>query len=120
MWALLKKWDARVNRRIVGPKWHKRTDERMVWFAFLEKSDVNPHWHLLVSLDHDHLGDSNRRKRTDAFPKVADQVWQDLLARGSVDVQEVKDTGVNRYVTKSLDPKLARHHVIYSEFFSIN
>ena len=43
---LLKEWDARVNREIVGNKWHKRPDERIDWIAFREGVGAHPHWHL--------------------------------------------------------------------------
>lgn len=51
MRSVLKDWDAHVNRWLVGPEWHRKPDERMIWFAFPEKPEINPHWHLVVQLD---------------------------------------------------------------------
>ncbi|AZQ66603.1 hypothetical protein EF888_05275 [Silicimonas algicola] len=50
----LREWDARINREFVGSRWKERPDERMLWFAFLEDADVNPHWHLLIEVDPEH------------------------------------------------------------------
>ena len=39
-----------MNRRLAGPKWSKRPEDRMWAFYFLEKPAANPHWHGLVRL----------------------------------------------------------------------
>jgi hypothetical protein len=43
---ILKGWDARMNRRLFGPKWHKKPDERLFAFYFFEKPETNPHCSL--------------------------------------------------------------------------
>lgn len=44
--GLLEARDARCNRFLVGKKWDKRPDERLLWFAFPEALNANPHWHV--------------------------------------------------------------------------
>lgn len=99
MRALLKEWDARVNREINGPKWAKRPDERLVWFAFPEKMDVNPHWHLIVEVDP--LNETTTRAdRTARLPEIGHMHWLNLVRQGSFDCQGVDSSDVIRYVSK--------------------
>lgn len=37
----LKKWDAWTNRRLNGPQWQKRPEQRLVWFEHYNA--VHPH-----------------------------------------------------------------------------
>jgi hypothetical protein len=98
--ALLKRWDALVNRQLNQAKWSKRPDERVYWFAFTEKLEVNPHWHLLVELDPDATGE--RLRRTDAFPEIAADAWKKVVRSGTADCQEpYSEKGLN-YATKLL------------------
>lgn len=46
----LRAWDARTNRKLLGPKWHKYTSRHLQWDAFIEKIDVHPHLHLLATV----------------------------------------------------------------------
>jgi hypothetical protein len=97
----LKIWDARMNRFLVGPKWDKRPDERLVWFAFLEKAAVNPHWHLLVQLDPapSSVSAMDRQKRFEIEAKLN---WEGLVKSGDVDVKAVADPRVIDYSSKEL------------------
>lgn len=40
-------WDARVNRKLLGPNWQHSTD-RTWFFGFSEKPELSPQWHLAV------------------------------------------------------------------------
>ncbi|MEC8628925.1 MAG: hypothetical protein VXY73_02445 [Pseudomonadota bacterium] len=116
--SLLKQWDAQVNRQINGPKWVKRPDERLVWFAFLEKPDVNPHWHLMVSVDR-FIETPARQDRTDRFPEIAEKHWMDLAPKGSFDCKTVVSSAINDYVTKQLhDEACFDNFTIFSQFLS--
>ncbi len=96
---LLREWDARVNRAINGPKWASRPDERLIWFAFPEKIEVNPHWHLIVEID-PVIEKEARAERTRRMPQIAEERWLALVPRGSFDCQPVDSEKVTEYVTK--------------------
>lgn len=100
MHDLLKIWDQRMNRFLIGPKWQARPDVRMVWFAFLELPKTNPHWHLIVEADQ--LETAAQRSRLVDFGLEAERTWCKLTPRGSVDVGPFRDTGAVDYATKNL------------------
>ena len=75
---LLREWDARVNRRLNGPKWVKRPDERLVWIAFPEKMEGNFHWHLVVEVDPE-IKNPSRKARTDRLDVAAKMAWLDTF-----------------------------------------
>ena len=97
----LKIWDARMNRFLVGPKWNNRPDERLVWFAFLEKAAVNPHCPLLVELDPAPQS-ATARDRQKRFEIEAKLNWEGLVKSGDVDVKAVADQRVIEYCSKEL------------------
>jgi len=118
MRSLLKEWDARVNRTLNGPKWQDRPDERLVWFAFPEKMDVNPHWHLLVEVDPEPATET-RALRLRQLKMIAKKHWLRLLPRGSFDCQAIDSKRVVDYVTKvtAKEENLAGF-VVYREFMT--
>jgi len=119
MRALLKEWDARVNREINGPKWAKRPDERLVWFAFPEKMDVNPHWHLIVEVD-PFIETATRVDRTVRLPEIGHMHWLSLVRQGSFDCQCVESSEVIRYVTKvNANQTHFEKFVVFREFMNI-
>lgn len=50
MRRLLKHWDARVKKDLIGSRWQKKPDERMLWRAFPEKLDLTALWLLLLQV----------------------------------------------------------------------
>lgn len=119
MRSLLKEWDARVNREMNGPKWGKRPDERLVWFAFPEKLDVNPHWHMIAQVDPE-IEASDRAARTKLLPEIGHMHWLNLVRQGSFDCQGVESTKVIQYITKmSFDEKHFDSFVVFREFMNI-
>lgn len=119
MRELLKAWDARVNREINGRKWAKRPDERLVWFAFPEKMDVNPHWHMIVQVD-PHIENEERAARTECLPEIGQRHWLSLMRQGSFDCQSVESPDVIRYITKmSADNTHFEKFVVFREFMNI-
>lgn len=76
----LKAWHARVDRKLLGPKWlEKPFDVRTEFLATVEHMASNPHWHLLVR-PAGHAGGMT-------FEDVGGQVWQALQPAGSLDVR---------------------------------
>src|SRR4051812_39121907 len=71
---LIKDWDARMNRALLGPKWVDRPDERMFNFYFLEKPGVNPHWHALILLGG--FDDETLARRSEIFIQQAEIIWK--------------------------------------------
>lgn len=116
----LKEWDARMNRSLNGPRWHKRPDERLVWFAFPEKLTTNPHWHLLVAVD-DYSVTTTRAARLVEFPIYGKRHWMDLCHQGSSDAQDIETKRVIENVTKvSADPAYLEKFVLSTEIISIS
>jgi hypothetical protein len=118
MCRLLKSWDARMNRRLIGPKWAKRPDERLFAFYFLEKCVVNPHWHGLVMLDEP---DRMKRGTQSLLLRLdAESVWKKLNRSGSVDVQAVDESdGVRRYVAKGLADEIQYSSIVVPRGFDL-
>lgn len=102
MRSLLKQWDARINRFLVGPRWQKRPDERLFWFAFPEKVCVNPHWHLLAQSDPTTVLSPSRENRLEKLETQAKREWFRLLPAGSADIQPIDSSTVIGYATKAL------------------
>ena len=48
---LVREWNGRMDRRIVGKQWLKRPDERIFSLYVLEKPGSNPHWHAFIRLE---------------------------------------------------------------------
>eukprot|EP00435_Cladocopium_sp_Y103_P077069 s1_g808.t1 len=91
----LRRWDARVNRALLGKHWLVRPEERIEAFGVLEKPGCNPHWHLLVKL-------RCRHPKRD-FSEAVEEAWLALVAAGSVDIQPVDGmVGLSRYMTKTM------------------
>lgn len=107
----LKGWDARVNRELYGPKWLKHYDELLWFFAFLEKPDVNPHWHLLCRFT-----DADKLAR---FTPVAGMKWSKMLPMGTVDVQQIteKHSRVVDYVVKRVGGEIEYRNFITPDEF---
>lgn len=122
MRSLLKEWDARVNHEINGSKWAKRPDERLVWFAFPEKIDVNPHWHLVAQVDHGehYIVTQSRADRMKRLDEIGERHWLRLVSKGTFDCQSVDSDGVIGYVTKVTNrEELFEKFIIYREFMNI-
>jgi len=45
----LRVWDAAINRKLLGRNWARKQDRHLDYFAFLEKLEEFPHYHLLVN-----------------------------------------------------------------------
>jgi hypothetical protein len=117
--TLVRRWDALMNRAIVGPKWAKdqyRCD-RLFACYFLEKPEANPHWHALVRIDDQ---DPDRRSiKSNRFDELVDVKWRELISSGSTDVQTIADhLRVTDYVAKELGNPLSYERMIVADQFS--
>ena len=99
----LRDWDARLCRLLLGARWQRKPDERLLWFAFLEGHDYNPHWHLLVEA---------LPPQFELLEENVERTWTRLVASGSTDVRVVDSRqGAIRYATKML-----RNPACYANF----
>ncbi len=116
---LLRDWDARMNRKLLGKRWHRKPDERMNWIAFLETPWDNPHWHLLVQLL-DGQEAAYEETRGEEFFWCAERIWTELKPAGTLVAKDIDDPWVKNYVTKQLvDPLTWENFVIFREFFEL-
>jgi len=94
---MLRSWDARICRALLGSRWFKKPDERLVWFATWEKPDSNPHWHLLINaLPSQH----------EALDEHLERVWTTLVPSGTANLQVVSSQrGAIAYVTNDSQPR---------------
>ncbi|MBZ9939422.1 hypothetical protein LB518_24250 [Mesorhizobium sp. BR1-1-16] len=96
----LRLWDAFMNRALLGTNWQKTSDQ-LFCFYFLEKANVNPHWHGLIrffSNDEDEIS-----RQADIFDTRAQQLWVKLVPSGTVDIQPIDlQLSVVEYVAKSV------------------
>lgn len=115
----LKLWDAKCNRYLNQKNWARRPDERLLWFAFVEKLEVNPHWHLLIQID-DCVGNSARAKRNFRFPMVAAESWRKLMPSGSFDCQPIVSSGALCYSAKDLGNSVNFELFVCSREFVVN
>ena len=96
MTRTLREFDSRLNRKLLGPKWSKKTGQHVQWDAFAEKIDMHGHWHLLAKVELIKIG---------RFVVVAQEAWQSLLGVDKSDKGFKADViyniyGLAHYVTK--------------------
>ena len=112
---LLREWDGRMNRKLVGNKWVERIEDRMFPFYFLEKPITNPHWHGLVRF----VGDEPKRvKQQLIFDEQIEKLWRKLVPTGTAVVRQVYDQkGANEYVAKELYHELQYMQMVTPDEF---
>lgn len=100
---MLRAWDARVNHALLGSKWQKRPDERIVWFACLEGLNSACHWHLLARLSWDMPEAKQEKPEAVDLKGTVDFHWKRIASRGSTETLLIHDSGAHDYVTKRLN-----------------
>ena len=116
MTDVLKEWDGRVNRKLVGPDWATKVVDRMWAFYFLEKPASNPHWHGLVRFEP--YFPARRQSRAELFDLHAERIWKKLMPKGSVKILPIFDQrGVADYVSKGLPYPVSYEHFVTPDQF---
>ena len=93
----LKAWDAAVNRKLLGKKWHKMPDRNITYFAFIEKPDTNPHFHIAAQIP-EHEISYFRKQGAIAWKKLRSTDQSEVGVR----IEEIyEQEGWIRYITKS-------------------
>ncbi len=113
---LLKEWEGRMHRKMVGPDWQKRIADRMWCFYFLEKPEFNPHWHGLVQFSKYYP--TTREEQKACFRKYAEPIWKKLVPTGSVSIIPVYiQKGLSEYLAKELGNSISyENYVVPDEF----
>jgi hypothetical protein len=99
----LRKWDGRMNRKLVGKDYYNKPYACMFTFFAPEKISLNPHWHGLVHF----MGDEDHAKRQmEIFDEQAALIWSKLVPSGTTDIKKIVDAGAVGYACKSLCMKV--------------
>ncbi|WP_029041575.1 hypothetical protein [Cucumibacter marinus] len=112
----LRKWDARMNRRIFGREWANLHHRRLFYVYTLEKASTNPHWHGLIRFYQAEGDELERQARL--FDTLANTNWQTLVPSGNVDVRPIiNQEDAIGYLAKSLGVKLNFENYILPDAF---
>lgn len=115
---LARSWDARMNRKMLGPKWSSKPDERLFAFYFPENPETNTHWHALITLDA--KSQDQWRAQHALLLEETQPIWRKLVPSGTSDVKLVTNnyrSRVCRYVAKQIDdPVCYSNFVVFREF----
>jgi len=68
----LYQWDKIVCRKLIGPRYHKENKraQRQSGFAFPEKFDESPHYHLIIDI---------KKWKPEEYIEVATRTWLELV-----------------------------------------
>ncbi|MFN3677707.1 MAG: hypothetical protein ACK4TC_17230 [Sphingomonas pseudosanguinis] len=92
----MEEFHQRIDRVLLGPKWHQQAGQRSQYVAFIEKPEDNLHIHAVFHLPTG--GDKG-------FVTEAPKVWGKLAPAGNLDIQAVTYAeGVADYITKEIRP----------------
>lgn len=109
---LLKDWHARIDSRMIGPRWAKKASQRTQFIAFYEGAETNEHWHMLLKIN---------GKHRDVFSAEAPTIWQGLVPSGSLDIRPIltkaDQNRISGYVVKDLWKDMAQQSFILSDEF---
>ncbi|MFT4954587.1 MAG: hypothetical protein ACI8U3_000958 [Brevundimonas sp.] len=87
---------ARVDRKILGPGWAKRTVDRTAYVAVIEHVDSNLHIHLALSCAPQFVEQAR---------VILADIWREMVPTGSVLVKDAFDIpGWGRYIAKAITP----------------
>ncbi len=93
----LEAFHARMDRKLLGPKWQDKADDRTRYIAFAEKVGSNIHFHAVFNLP---------TGKAREFAAAAPAIWKALAPAGNLDIQDVTYAeGVADYITKEIRPE---------------
>ncbi len=111
---LLRDWHARLDRKLLGGRWARKTEQRTLFIAFYEGAETNEHWHMLLKAT---------KAKNEIFENEAARLWEGLVASGSLDIQKLATQDdalrVGGYITKELWKQDAvERFVVSTEFLN--
>lgn len=90
--ALLKAWDVKMCRAMLGRRFIDRYHQRPSGYLFREHCDTNLHYHGIFDI---------KECDFDEFCGQAEKIWGEIIPNGTIDIQRVDDTRkVAQYVLK--------------------
>ena len=94
-----------IERRALGKKWSKLSDNRMWLIAFLEKPDVTPHYQGLAVVP----------DRTGLFLEIiGPETWHKFFGTGKFEAEPIRQLEDSiSYVTKDLHHHWAAENVFF-------
>lgn len=95
----LREWSQRVDRKLFGSRFHKKTREERLFFVAVPESSgasQNLHYHMLACLP---------SEKHEFFESVAVPIWKELNPTGSLFVQRIEDTTEDRRKVIAYDLK---------------
>lgn len=92
----MKEFFCEAQREVYGRNWSKQYDREFpIAMGFLERPDLNPHYHVLARVD---------AALTDWIMDQGPAAWVSRVNRGQLHAQEIYDPeGARRYWTKRAD-----------------
>lgn len=93
---ILKEFDARLDRELLGARFHKRQEGRTFFIAVPEHEHSNFHYHLLLEI----LA-NGAWSRTD-LAKLMFEAWRAAIPSGSIWLRGIHDGGAALYTAKDL------------------
>lgn len=86
----IERFQAMVDGKLLGTRWHKKIDQRTKYIAVVEHPRSNLHVHSVFLVP----------RRLAEFPSFAKEVWQKLAPAGDIDVQPYFSNGAALYSSK--------------------
>ncbi len=94
--AALRAFQARQDRKTLGPRWQRLSGRRSRYIAVIEHAETNLHIHAAFVVE---------PACRPGFVQNATTAWNELMLGGSVDVQAATyAVGVGRYMVKQITP----------------
>lgn len=94
---LLRHFGARLDRALLGPRFHKKDiGLRTLFIAVPEHEHSNLHYHVLLKFNA--AGDRSRLE----LERLIARSWGSIIRSGTVWVDEIYDEGAARYTAKDL------------------
>jgi hypothetical protein len=115
--AKLRIWSSRLERKLFGGRYYKKTPEQRMFFAAVPESSgdsQNLHYHMLVRLP---------MEKHDLFERHAAPIWKEFNPTGSLDAQHINETAQDKsrvigYVLKDAWTKTSLANIVLSNEFS--
>jgi hypothetical protein len=105
-------WGCSLDKKLLGQKWYKKTDQRTEFVAILEHPNSNPHWHLMLKLHCD-----KHQKFTDHAAKL----WKKAIPSGTTSISLCHDQAAlqkfSGYCSKSISFNNTADDIVFSKDF---